>query len=112
MPAFLASCDVIVVPSSVDMRVLIVTEAMAAGTVVVVSSGTAVWGTGDVVEHGVTGLVYSRGDPGDLAGCLRSLISDRGRLDRLRTEASARVDFQGPAAFRAHLEAAVASQLG
>ncbi|MGI9119630.1 MAG: glycosyltransferase family 4 protein [Acidimicrobiales bacterium] len=111
MPAFLASCDIVVVPSTLDMRVLVVIEAMAAGAAVVVSSATAVWGCGDLIEHGETGLVYRSGDPGDLAGCLRSLIADQGRLRALADAGTARVGGFGPAAFRTHLEAAVASRL-
>lgn len=111
MPGCLASCDIVVVPSTVDMRVLVVVEAMAAGAAVIVSSNTAVWGSGDLIEHGETGLVYRSGDPGDLAGCLRSLIADRGRLRSLADAAAARIDEFGPRAFRTHLEAAVAAHL-
>lgn len=111
MPAFLAACDVVVVPSTVDMRVLVVIETMAAGTPVIVSSNTAVWGTGDLVEHGTTGLVYRSGDPGDLAACIRSLIADPDRIRSLSEAASAQVDQYGPAAFRARLEEAVVRRL-
>lgn len=112
MPGCLASCDVVVVPSTADTRVLVVVEAMAAGAAVVVSSNTAVWGSGDLIEHGQTGLVYRSGDPGDLADCLRSLIADRGRVRSLADAATARIEAFGPDAFRTHLEAAVARHLG
>ena len=61
MPKLLAGFDVVVVPSRLDLRVLITIEAMAAGTAIVVSDATAVWGRGDLVEHQVTGLVYPSG---------------------------------------------------
>lgn len=76
IPALLAGFDVVVVPSYVDMRVLIVAEAMAAGTPVIVSSGTAVWGEGDVLQHERTGLVYPSGNPRALARALVRLASD------------------------------------
>lgn len=107
MPSFLSSCDVVVVPSREDMRVLIILEAIAAGAAVVVSSATAVWGAGDLVDHGVTGLVYPSGDPGALAACLRSLAADRRRVAALASAASERLDAYGPAAFRRHVEDAV-----
>jgi glycosyltransferase involved in cell wall biosynthesis len=99
MPKLLAGFDVVVVPSRLDMRVLVTTEAMAAGAAVIVSDATAVWGPGDLVEDGVTGLVYRSGEPAMLARQLERLIDDPellGRLQRGGAERSARF---GPAAF-------------
>ncbi len=99
MPKLLAGFDVVVVPSRLDMRVLITIEAMAAGAAIVVSDATAVWGPGDLVEHGVTGLVYPSGDPAALARALRGLLEDRALLARLRRAGTERVSGYGPEAF-------------
>lgn len=109
MPSFLASCDVIVVPSRVDMLVLVVLEAVAAGAAVIVSSGTAVWGPGDLIEHEVTGLVYQSGEPSELAAGLLTLATDRNKVLSLASAAADRLDDYGPAAFRRHLEKAIGS---
>ena len=99
MPKLLAGFDVVVVPSRRDMRVLVTIEAMAAGAAVIVSDATAVWGPGDLIEDGVTGLVYRSGEPAMLARQLGRLLDDPALLDRLQrggTERSARF---GPAEF-------------
>jgi glycosyltransferase involved in cell wall biosynthesis len=111
MPSLLAECDTVVVPSVSDLRVLIVTEAMAAGAVVVASTATAVWGPGDLLEHGVTGLVYRSGDASDLAAALSSLLESPELVARLRQEAVARLPRHGPEAFARSLEEAAARVL-
>jgi glycosyltransferase involved in cell wall biosynthesis len=90
MPKLLASFDVVVVPSRLDMRALITIEAMAAGAVTIVSDATAVWGSGDLIEDGVTGLVYPSGDPAALAKQLSRLLGDREFLAMLRRNGVAR----------------------
>lgn len=100
MPSMLRMCDVVVVPSVHDMRVLVCVEAMAAGTPVIVSSGTAVWGSGDLIQHGSTGLVYRSGDARALTAQLESLMADRGKLDRLRDAGAVAACQHGPEAFR------------
>jgi len=107
MPASLGDCDVVVVPSTRDMRVLVTTEAMAAGCAVIVSSNTAVWGVGDLVQHGHTGLVYESGNIFELAQHLGSLISDREAIAKLVANATSLLQEQGPAAFARRVEAAV-----
>jgi glycosyltransferase involved in cell wall biosynthesis len=107
MPALLAGCDVIVVPSRRDMRVLVTIEAMAAGAAVVVSDATAVWGSGDLVEPGITGLVYPSGDASALAAALGRLIADPGLLSRLRSAGTRRAADYGPEAFAAAMASAV-----
>lgn len=99
MPKHLASFDVLVVPSRLDMRVLVTIEAMAAGAAVIVSDATAVWGPGDIVEEGVSGLVYRSGDPGDLARQLCRLLDDRSLLTTIRVEGVNRSAQFGPPAF-------------
>lgn len=88
MPALLADLDVVVVPSRRDLRVVVTTEAMAAGAAVVVSDATAVWGAGDLVQHGVTGLVFRSEDPADLSQNLLRLLKDRQLLADLRRQGS------------------------
>ena len=99
MPKLLASFDVVVVPSRLDMRTLISIEAMAAGAAIVVSDATAVWGPGDLVEHGVTGLVYPSGNPAALARELSCLLEDRALLSGLRDRGTERAGGYGPDAF-------------
>jgi glycosyltransferase involved in cell wall biosynthesis len=99
MPKLLAGFDVVVIPSRLDMRALVTTEAMATGAAVIVSDTTAVWGPGDLIEDGVTGLVYRSGEPAMLASQLGRLLDDPALLDRLQhcgAEQSVRF---GPAAF-------------
>ena len=99
MPRLLASFDVVVVPSQRDMRALISIEAMAAGAAIIVSDATAVWGQGDLVEHGVTGLVYPSGNPAALARELSCLLEDRVLLSGLRSRGTERAGGYGPDAF-------------
>jgi glycosyltransferase involved in cell wall biosynthesis len=99
MPKLLAGFDVVVVPSRLDMRVLVTIEAVAAGAVVVVSDATAVWGPGDLVQDGVTGLVHASGNAGDLARQLARLLADPELLVALRNSGIERVMHFGPEAF-------------
>jgi glycogen(starch) synthase len=107
MPELLAGFDVVVVPSRLDMRALITIEAMTAGAAIVVSDATAVWGPGDLVEDGVTGLVYPSGDPSALAGRLRRLIEDPGFLAALRSNGMERSARFGPDTFARTIASAV-----
>jgi glycosyltransferase involved in cell wall biosynthesis len=99
MPRLLAGFDVVVVPSSLDMRALVTIEAMAAGSGVVVSDATAVWGPGDLVEDGVTGFVYESGDPAALARLLCGLIDDPALLSKIRANGAERSANFGPECF-------------
>jgi glycosyltransferase involved in cell wall biosynthesis len=106
MPKLLAGFDVVVVPSRLDRRTLVTIEAMAAGAAVVVSDATAVWGPGDLIEDGVTGLLYPSGDPAALAGQLRRLLSDRELLGRLQRDGKQRAAGFGPESFAATMASA------
>jgi glycosyltransferase involved in cell wall biosynthesis len=106
MPKLLAGFDVVVVPSRLDMRVLVTIEAMAAGAVIVVSDATAVWGPGDLVQDGVTGLVHASGDPADLARQLRRLLDDRHLLATLQRNGVKQAADFGPEAFARTMAAA------
>jgi phosphatidylinositol alpha-mannosyltransferase len=95
-------------PSRRENRGLVAVEAMAAGAAVVVSSNTGVWGRGDVLENGVAGRVYRSGDPTHLASVLRELIADPDHRTTIQAAGAERALGQGPDAFVAGLERAVA----
>ena len=59
--------DVFVLPSRLDGFGLVVTEAMATGTPVIVSSHV---GAKDLVQNGVTGWIFESGDLDSLAACM------------------------------------------
>ena len=99
MPKLLAGFDVVVVPSRWDLRVLVAIEAMAAGAAVIVSDATAVWGPGDLIQDGVTGLVYRSGEPAMLARQLRLLLDDPALLDQIKQRGAGQSAGFGPAAF-------------
>jgi glycosyltransferase involved in cell wall biosynthesis len=99
LPKLLSEFDIMVVPSRMDMRVLVTIEAMAAGAATVVSDATAVWGPGDLIQEGVTGLVHASDDPGDLARQLSRLLGNRELLTALRRNGTERVADFGPEAF-------------
>lgn len=107
MPRLLAAFDVMVVPSRRDMRVLVTIEAMAAGAAVIVSDATAVWGPGDLVEDGVTGLVYPSGDPDALGRQLSRLLEEPGLLATLRRNGAARAAEFGPDAYARTMASAI-----
>ena len=112
MPKLLAGFDVVVVPSRLDMRVLVTIEAMAAGAAVVVSDATAVWGPGDLVEHGRTGLVYRSGEPAMLAEQIKLLLGDPMLLRRLQHDGAQRSARFGPGAFAQTTRDAVREAVG
>lgn len=79
IPATIQSMSAVVVPSTRDFRTLAVAEAMSLGVPVVVSSGTAVWGFGDLVRPGARGTVlYPSGDVLRMAEALETLMAARG----------------------------------
>ena len=112
MPSELAAMDVVVVPSTKDMRVLVATEAMTAGAAVVVSSNTAIWGRGDLVEDGVTGRVFRSGNPTELAAILCELIANLDMRTSLQSAGVERAARQGPEAFTKGLEHAAEAVIG
>jgi glycosyltransferase involved in cell wall biosynthesis len=112
MPKLLASFDVVVIPSRLDLRVLVTTEAMAAGTAVIVSDATGVWGPGDLVEDGVTGLVYRSGEPAMLAGQLERLLDDPALLGAMQHAGAERSARFGSAEFARTTREAARRALG
>lgn len=111
LPDCLAKMDIFAMPSRWEPRGLVAIEAMAAGTVPVVSSATGVWGEDDAVQEGITGFIYPAGRPDLLAVVLSRLLKDH----QLRTDASERararaVEF-GPEAFVRHASSALTREI-
>jgi glycosyltransferase involved in cell wall biosynthesis len=79
-------------------------EAMAMGKAVVVSDVAAL---AEIVEDGVTGLTFRKGDSSDLARALRALVKDPALRDRLG--AAARTDILATATWQHRVEAADAA---
>lgn len=71
--ALLEEADVFVLPSWIEGLPLVVLEAMVHARPVV---ATAVGGTPELVEDGVTGLLVPPRDPDRLAAAIRSLVED------------------------------------
>lgn len=86
--------DVLVLPSTSDVWGLVVNEAMAAEVPVVVSN---VVGCGpDLVTPGLTGEVFTSGDPADLARALERVLV-RGRPAEVRGACRAAAERHSPA---------------
>ncbi len=85
---WLATADVLALPSAAENCPLVVLQAMAAG-VPVVASG--VGGVPELVEDGVTGLLVPPDDPAALAAALRDVLRDSGLRERMGAAAKARV---------------------
>lgn len=109
LPALMGSVDIMVMPSRQEPRGLVAVEAMAAGAATVVSSATGLWGTGDVVAHEHTGLVYPAGDVAALTAVLRRLIDDPDLRTRLASAGQERALAYGPRQFAASTAVALAS---
>lgn len=80
VPELLAEVAVSVLPSLSEGLSNAILEAMAAGVPVV---ATAVGGSSEAVEHGVTGFLVPPRDPAALAGAISGLLEDRERAARL-----------------------------
>lgn len=85
---YLSSAEAVVVSSEREGRPNALLEAMAAGRAVVVSDFD---GAAEVVEDGVSGLMFPRGDADALAARLRSLQEDPAMARRLGQAARARM---------------------
>jgi glycosyltransferase involved in cell wall biosynthesis len=66
-----------------------------------------VWGEGDAIEDGTSGLVYPAGDVAALSSCLRRLLDDPGLRRRLAANGQARAAAHGPFDFAATTSAAL-----
>ncbi|MGH3326857.1 MAG: glycosyltransferase [Streptomycetales bacterium] len=109
LPSLMSAIDVLVVPSHKDRRVLVAIEAMTAGAAVILSTGTAVWGPGDLVQHEVNSLIYPAGDVDGLSRCLLRLVDDARLRARLAAAGQVRAKSFGPQDFAATTAAALLS---
>jgi glycosyltransferase involved in cell wall biosynthesis len=82
--AHLASLDILVLPSTLDGRPVVVLEALALGVPVIASR---VGGLPALVRDGETGFLVEPGDTREAARHLHRLASDPEELDRLRHSA-------------------------
>jgi glycosyltransferase involved in cell wall biosynthesis len=80
VPGYLSSMDVFVLPSLFEGLPLSILEAMAAGLPV---AATAVDGTPEVVEDGVTGRLVPPQDPPALASAILGILGDSGLARRM-----------------------------
>lgn len=101
---WLATCDVVVLPSLFEGLPLAVLEGMAAGKPVV---ATAVPGTLEVVTDGRTGLLVPAADPVALAAAVRRVLTEPGLAAALGTAGRAAVRAQFDARAMARAVAAV-----
>ena len=76
--------DLMIMPSSLESFGLAALEAMACK---VPAIATRVGGVPELIEDGVTGLLYSVGDVDGMAAGALSLLKDRSRLDNMRDAA-------------------------
>jgi glycosyltransferase involved in cell wall biosynthesis len=76
IPALLAACELVVLPSLFEGHPLALLEAMAAGRPVV---ATAVGGVPEIVDHGVTGLLVPPADSAALGAAIGALLADPAR---------------------------------
>jgi glycosyltransferase involved in cell wall biosynthesis len=108
---FLPLVDVVVLPSYTEGLPCVVLEAFAAARPVV---ATAVGGTPEVVEDGVSGYLVPAGDPALLAGRIQDLLCDpagaraMGERGRQRVRESFSFTSQGPKYLRLFKELAIA----
>jgi glycosyltransferase involved in cell wall biosynthesis len=68
-----ARCSLLCLPARAESAPMVIAEAMAAGKPVV---ATRVGGIPEMVEDGATGRLCVPGDPGQLAACLRELLTN------------------------------------
>jgi glycosyltransferase involved in cell wall biosynthesis len=88
MPRLFASADVVVLPSLAEGLPLSLLEAMAAGTPVV---ATAIGGTDEAVEDGITGLLVPPSDAPALAAAVERVLADPEEARRRAEAGAARV---------------------
>jgi glycosyltransferase involved in cell wall biosynthesis len=86
---YLAALDLFVLPSAWEALPLSLLEAMSCGLPIV---ATAVGGTPEAVEDGVTGRVVPHGDEAALAGALRDVLGDAAVRERMGEAGRARYE--------------------
>lgn len=105
-----AGFTIAVTSSHEDNRPVATVEGMAAGAATIVSNVTGLAGPGDIVEDGVTALVYPAGDIDALAERLQRLMADPELRTRLQRNGRDRARVAAPEAWaRSIADAARAS---
>ncbi len=96
LAALLGAADAAIVPSLYEPFGLVALEAAAAGTPLAVAD---TGGLADVVEHGVTAVRFSAGDPAALGAAVTCLLGDPLAARRMaaRGQRRARRDYSWPA---------------
>jgi glycosyltransferase involved in cell wall biosynthesis len=89
LPAVYVASDLLILPSDYEPFGLVVNEAMICGCPAVVSD--RVGAKYDLVQEGETGCVFPCGNVDALASILRSLLTDRPRLDQMSSAAKQRM---------------------
>jgi glycosyltransferase involved in cell wall biosynthesis len=84
VPAVLAHADLLALPSLYEDLSSALIEAMAAGLPVV---ATRVGGTGDLVRHGVNGLLVAPRDPAALGAAIGQILADPATAARMSAAA-------------------------
>jgi glycosyltransferase involved in cell wall biosynthesis len=87
MPAVLAAMDMLVLPSASEACGRVVLEAMASSRAVL---GTRTGGTPELIEDGVTGILFTPGNVEELAAHIDSLCADPGRAGAMGRAGRAR----------------------
>lgn len=88
VPKWMAAADLFVLPSLSEGRPNVVLEAQACGLPVI---ATAVGGTPELIEDGVSGMLVAPGDAGALANAIRVLVMDSALRQRLGLAARERI---------------------
>lgn len=88
IPELLAAADVFALPSAYEGSSLALLEAMAAARPIVSS---AIGGTDELIEHGISGLLVPPGDNAALVEALKRVLSDSALSSSLGRHARARV---------------------
>jgi glycogen synthase len=84
IPAVLAHADLLVLPSLYEDLSSALIESMAAGLPLV---ATRVGGPGDLVRHGVNGLLVASRDPAALASAIGQILADPATAARMSAAA-------------------------
>ncbi len=87
IPSLLRLCDVYIHSSNWEGFGLAVVEAMACGIPVIASD---IEGLNEVIRNGESGLLFKKGDSGDLAEKIRVLLDDKALIERLKKGGLAR----------------------
>jgi glycosyltransferase involved in cell wall biosynthesis len=82
LPACYASCDLFVLPSTLEPFGLVLLEAMSMRKPVI---GTKVGGIPEVIAHGENGMLVPPNDPGALSEAIQKLAADDSLRSRLAT---------------------------